>query len=284
MITFKKFLEGIQSYESAPRTATIDLEAALKLIEQNCKGYLSSSGAKTGIFRGFKMSGNAAFGDSNAGNPRVSANTFNYYTLWMDNDPAWSKFPKRSRSFICSESDSVAEGFAMKSGYETCYIFPYDDAKIGACPTDDLWQAFETRGVSSLSTFMRAVHEGFKQLRDDGDTNFDDYPETYKELVKLLKLLTEDRISELRQKLQHDRKDSSYLTMLAHYIDDYGQANSAFELFKHVLDPVDFELYKPSNFVNEGDRELFIQGNIVAIEKEIAESEVVKEFFKKHGI
>lgn len=68
---------------------------------------------------------------------RKSKNTENYYTLLFDNLPSWKEYPKRSRLLICSTSRSVA------SEYGNSYlVLPFNGAKIGVCPTMDMWLSF----------------------------------------------------------------------------------------------------------------------------------------------
>lgn len=42
---------------------------------------------------------------------RKSANTYNYYTLLIDNDPAWSAYPPRSASVIASTNHDYARNY-----------------------------------------------------------------------------------------------------------------------------------------------------------------------------
>jgi hypothetical protein len=91
-------------------------------------------------------------------NPRVSANTKNYATLWVDNSPAWSQFPPRSRSLICSTSAQTAAGYG-----DVAAVIPLVDTKIGVCPAPDYWDAFDETmpsniGIHELNLFIdRAI-------------------------------------------------------------------------------------------------------------------------------
>jgi hypothetical protein len=68
---------------------------------------------------------------------RVSANTDNYYTLIVDHDPAWSDYPPRSASIICTNIMNVA------GGYGTPYVvLPIGDPQMGICSAVDYWQSF----------------------------------------------------------------------------------------------------------------------------------------------
>lgn len=272
-LTFKQFLAE-DTYEGASRVTELDLEEAIELIEKNCGDYLKSPG-RGHIFRGFKRLGNAWIGDSNTGSPRVSANTFNYYTLWMDNHPSWAGFPKRSRSFICSESDELAVEFG-----KVYMIFPYDDAKLAACPENDLWISF--KGIATLAGLLRDVNEGFKALKIEA-------PDTYDELVKALKELTEEKIYELITKLrQEKKKEDAFLQPLIGKMIDF-DSTSMYGVFEKALVPTDFIKWpSPREYKNKDDREVFIQGKCIFIRMGLVvgsnKNERVEEFLKKHNI
>lgn len=88
------------------------------------------------IYRGFDAPAVGII-DTNGMN-RKSANTKNYYTLWMDNYVAWKNYPKRSKSLICATSSIISEDFG-----EVQLIIPADKNKIGICSDYDLWFSFE---------------------------------------------------------------------------------------------------------------------------------------------
>ena len=69
------------------------------------------------IFRGSR-SNNYEYSIVDTNVERESANTENYYTLFINNNPLWSAYPKRK--LICSTSSGYAGGFA---GYDNNGIF-----------------------------------------------------------------------------------------------------------------------------------------------------------------
>lgn len=225
--------------------------------------------------RGFSADFNAGVGDSNQGEPRRSANTHNYYTLWMDNAPEWSKFPKRSRSFICSESEDIADGFG-----KAFFVFPFDDANIGAAPADDLWHAFDA--VSHLSWFMKVVHYGLHSLKRV-DKSFE-IPETYPDLVSALRRLTKEHISEM---LATDPQNE-YIRNLLNLLIETPGGKTYEDVFRRVLSTDGFELYTPQSYVYKDERELWIQGRAVFIAMlqnwNSEEGKIAEEFFNKHRV
>jgi hypothetical protein len=95
--------------------------------------------------------------------PRQSRNTENYYTLIINNSPEWSNFPKRE--IICSTYSN-----RFRSSY--C-VFPFDGAKIGVCPTPDIWGSFKgiypqevNKSLSSILYSMNKTPQTYKELKD----------------------------------------------------------------------------------------------------------------------
>jgi hypothetical protein len=250
MITFKQFL-----YEAgSERTKTLTSEEAINLIKQHCMGYIKSKNSK--IYRGTFNSSSTFLGDSNLGKERKSANTSNYYTLYLDNAPEWKGYPKRSRSFICSTDKSNAQGFGS-----LYLVLPYDDANIGIVPTADLWHAFE--GEADLGSLMTQVNYALQMGKHDITT--------YEELVKVLPQINVDFLNSQIKKLkgEDDSHSSSYL------IDECKEILEKFELhnvnnfldyFKAVLTPTNFVRGNGNNIKNKTlDNEIYIQGKAIFI-------------------
>src|SRR5882762_7031765 len=72
---------------------------------------------------------------------RRSANTDNYYTLLMDNLPSWSKFPKRSKSLICTTDSDNADTYGQVKG-SVYVVLPLGNPIIACCDGEDLWDSF----------------------------------------------------------------------------------------------------------------------------------------------
>ena len=146
MQTFKHYLTEIAARPS-------ELEEAIKLIRQNCQKFLASG---IELWRGMSPSaGPILFGSSSEGNSRVSKNmSSNWYTRWLDTEPTWKDFPKRGESFICTNDPGIARI------YGTVYkVFPFDNAHVGIVPFSDIWFAFEEQGIDNLLEFqVRAGH------------------------------------------------------------------------------------------------------------------------------
>ena len=87
---------------------------------------------------------------------RTSANTYNYYTLWLDNDKAWSKYPKRGKSLICSTNYQYSLYFG-----NVRIVVPLSDCKIGICSNEDIWNSFNL--IPSLRMLVEWINGRFSE-------------------------------------------------------------------------------------------------------------------------
>lgn len=73
--------------------------------------------------------------DTSSGTRR-SENTWNHYTLLLDNSPYYKGWPRRSKSIICTTDPKEASGYGTVMA-----LIPLDGAKIGIVPESDMWHA-----------------------------------------------------------------------------------------------------------------------------------------------
>jgi hypothetical protein len=179
MTKFNAYL--IETEYGKPRSTAISAQEAEDLIMTKCSASLQS----TQIYRGVKShSMNFALVDPTKGSPRISANTDNYYTLLIDNLPAWRAYPKRSKSIICSTSLSIADS------YGTVYrVYPFNNAIIGVCTDIDIWDSFTRSRISTLSGFNDIIHTCIARLDFVRDKQLDwtKLRSDFNYLVKVLK-------------------------------------------------------------------------------------------------
>ena len=150
---------------------------------------------------------------------RISANTHNYYTLWMDNDLAWSQFPKRNKSLICTTKFSIAKNYG-----EPVIVVPLTDCKIGICPKHDLWVSF--KAIYSLSALTDWLYKYFSKnwsSTNDYWTGTNDEVTTYKDMMQKLREITPD-------------KPKYFDPLFNDLLEKYGDAA---EVMNNILDPVD---------------------------------------------
>lgn len=166
MTKFKAYLTEFKTGRRAreysePRSKPISFEEARELIHTKCKNTIQQNGH---YFRGIhKVRGDYLLFKS-GNTERKSANTSNYYTLLLDNLPNWKKFPKRSKSIICSS------GIQKALDYGHVYdVYPYDSATVAVCPKDDLWSCFSDVGTlvgfnSFLDSFFRSEPKSYSEM------------------------------------------------------------------------------------------------------------------------
>ena len=107
---------------------------------------------KNPIYRGQGGSNPLLYFDSSMSDKRKSKNTYNFYTVVIDEDPRWKDFPKRSKSMICTTDRGMANMFGT-----VYYVIPLElDKNIGVCPDEDIWWSFQDFGRDA-DTFNREL-------------------------------------------------------------------------------------------------------------------------------
>lgn len=152
------------------RSKTISEKEAYDLLTKNCMEAVKKWKEGKRIYRAVNNNSNFLFIDP-SGSLRTSYFTSNHYTLIINNHPMWKKFPKRQ--IICSGGSGER---AMNHGYSPpYYVFPYDGAKIGVCPADDIWESFEelrSFNIYDLNFFNNLMDSTFN-LPDDNWNMFE---------------------------------------------------------------------------------------------------------------
>lgn len=87
---------------------------------------------------------------------RISQNVNNLYTRLMSEIlPEWKEYPKRSNSFICTNSDALSSFYG-----DSHLVLPENGAKIGICPKADIWDSFRlTLNHTSIPEFVADMIE-----------------------------------------------------------------------------------------------------------------------------
>lgn len=138
-------------YPKLGRGKPISREKALNWILKNGKNTLRWANQGWYITRETDKQGEFYLADpKKISKPRKSRNTFDYYTLIMDNDSVWSKFPKRSLSFICRMKYSI---------YQKSYILiPKDGTTIADIGDQDIWAVLYDKGGTDLDMHNDAIN------------------------------------------------------------------------------------------------------------------------------
>jgi len=171
---------------------------------------------------------------------RISANSQNYYTLWIDNNEKWKDFPKRSKSLICSSSISVAEDFGKAH-----VVIPLINCRIGVCPKDDLWFSFEKTSNVTIDTINNVIFEIAKEQNIVELTSNRGRIDNYHDLiVGLNKINVDDLVI-----------GNSYYYSLNTYFKEFGVVG----FFDKVLDPHsnNFKITDWKNFDVVGKKEIW---------------------------
>lgn len=173
---------------------------------------------------------------------RVSANTYNYYTLWINNSDDWSNFP--NRNVIASTNYETASEY----GLQTYIILPKNNTKIGVCPKHDIWLSFQN--LIKINMSADEATEVFNYLFND---QLDADPKNYNSLVKALKHLSTDLLDET------DETDDSSLRGL---VEKYG----FYEAFRKIFSPDGFYITSIENYKSKGDHEIWFDSDFIAID------------------
>lgn len=207
----EKYLNEKTYYEDASgRVQEIDIETWIKLAKENCMDAIGTALKHDGeIWRGDYNKGIFFKGDASV-STRRSRNTSNYYTLWMDNHSSWSKFPKRSKSFICCTDKSYADGY----GSNLKLILPYNGVKIGVCSGDDLWNSFPNirSGLGDASDFNYILQTFINIILTDSKDMFDNsvyYDTDWSTFKKAIKQVDEYNIDDMPNLIENRKNDIS---------------------------------------------------------------------------
>jgi hypothetical protein len=276
MISFKQFINGDITRDVSP-------EEFVKWCETNASAYLNGAKDKH-IYRGMPGETKVGISDTNGLN-RKSANSLNYYTIWIDNNPAWKEYPKRSKSFICSTNLTTASSYGNDN---TFLIIPADNAKIGICPEYDLWMSFKylfkkmgMGNYSTLDNFNSWIHLVMK-LDSEETEEFKNAQMDYKALVKCLKKVT---LKNLTKNLTRKKDFEHFLLAF-----ERSGCDNLFDLMQLGFNPLQngFDVETGATYKNPGpSKEVWIQGTCGILKYsedglEESDNEVLEDFMTKY--
>lgn len=269
MISFKQFLQEDREDEDDSRvyTATkMTVSAMIDWIEKNASNYLNNLSSMPPILRGMGENQQGMINSDKFN--RRSANTKNYYTLFLDNSPAWAKYPKRSKGLICTNDPGIARGFG-----DVHYVFPKDSNKIGICPEDDFWASFDIAGtlgfkdISLDASDMMSLTDTLLKLADEegSETDFNTLAASLKkinvEVLEQLAAKTKDRFAGWQAKAAKAILDKGYKNFYDVYVDVFNPTKNNFDM----VTAGEITLSSAPR------RELWIQGECVVFPKRYAD-------------
>jgi hypothetical protein len=195
---FKLFLEAA----NVPyKREYLKYDALVEALTKNCSQALAQAAKDkdSRIWRGTtNLTGSGVFYPDTG--TRQSANTSNFYTELLDSNIYNAHYPKRSKSFICSTSQDVAEGFGYGDNFA---VFPFDNAKIGVVNESDLWL---------LELDFKIFKEGIETMNYTWKSLIGyDQSITMKDLVdNVKKMSTDELINGLLHRHKKDWDESEY--------------------------------------------------------------------------
>ena len=160
----------------------------LELKNTYCKDWNNND---TKIFKGI----NSDYSEYNYINPtiieRKSANTSNISTLLFDNSPYNIKYPKRSKSLICTSNYKRATLYKYFIG-DVYRVIPFDGAKIAVCSNYDFWYSFrkisEYENIAKFNDLV-SLSYGSNFLDNINDKNYDIFIKQLQNLCDKLKII-----------------------------------------------------------------------------------------------
>lgn len=251
---------------SKGRSSEISKEEAIKILKENCGEFLKNPKAK--VYRGLGDNDSDYLLIKPSEHSRRSANTKNIYTLFMDNSYRWKGYPKRSKSIICSTNEGIASDYGFHF-----VVVPFDGAKFGVCPMDDIWFSFHTHGnINSMDSFCYS-------LTDSGISD-KDYDLMVKSMDELQKKMVEGMTVGTKKKF-FDKLGKIYNpdNLLPEYKDVYlKDKTTLYDYIDDLLDPVKngFRILSHNDITKNDDCEVWTDSNCLLFSPK-ALHEILKE-------
>lgn len=238
-------------------SSKLSIRQFIKWAEENAYEYLKQA-VDSPIYRGIPDADSIML--TSPTYSRQSANTVNYYTLWMSNHPAWKAYPKRSHSIICTTGYEFARDFG--NGYPY-FVVPDDTNKIGIVPDPDIWGEDVFPGLreagstyDQINDFVESIHWIFKKIGSYGlpDVHWD-------ALTKSLKAITVAKMKPFSDENSKLYDEDGAAAVYANFMKREGLKN-LYELFEYVITPDKFSVMTGASFheAEKTDHEVWIQG------------------------
>lgn len=172
-------------YVEEKRGIDIPKKEAMKLLSSKHSKAYKVHTIDYPIFRGVRGYGEYVYIDpSKSVEPRISRNTNNYYTLMIDNFSNWNKYPKRSKSIICTTDYQYASHMSSK----VYRVFPENGSYIGVCPMDDIWGAiaYSPNNEWTYKDVGWSIHEIAKlpPIKADDPVDYSDMIDIFKKIER----------------------------------------------------------------------------------------------------
>jgi hypothetical protein len=251
MLTFKQYLLETKPNIVSTWSSPISVDDAVAILKTKCSRTLAKGNV---FFRGGPQNW-LEYGKT-GNEPRASANTFNYYTLFLDNSEAWQDYPKRSSSFVCS---TTAHGAFNKGRNSPHIVIPFDGTKYAVAPERDFWFSFRnTFKHGNVERLTSSTHDIIKfyiaceDLLKHGHFEWDDVKQkadkvnTIEKFKDAANLITFSYVRDMEEKINNeyaDKLEQKKLSLLKLQVDDFMRVElenygSLWKIYAKVFDPL----------------------------------------------
>lgn len=238
--------EEVVPYQSEP-IYTGKISQLAELAKQNCSEFLENN-LDSPLWRGSISSHTEARIIDPSSGVRKSENTSNHYTELMDNSPYYKGWPKRSKSLICSTSESRARQYGRLYA-----VLPFNGTKIAVASDFDIWLTSLYFPELNWATNLYK----FNEFMGDSGLGF---PENYEDMVWYSKSAT---FANIFRREFYDEKDNFKPSNFIEYIQKY-----------MAPDLVEFTLEDTLSFstTEHPNKECWFSGKCIIMEKDIYNS------------
>jgi len=193
---------------------------------------------------------------------RTSANTKNYYTLIMDNELEWRKFPKRKHGVICSLNDSYMgnefrvvpllkwDNILIKYGIEEFTV-----PKWGICSNTDIWNSFSL--LNEIGFNADEFNSLIEKIANTLDIEINNFKDLKSEFIKL----TIDKLKEIKINSKWTDIQRHFMKLVSStiYLMEEKNIDNMYDFIRTVYSPNGFkvmtyqEIQKNYNIKNQNE-------------------------------
>ena len=191
----------------------------LKLLSENCQDFLKKPKL---LFRSEEVANFTYAYRNPMSYERTPAEDMKtkHHMLLMDNLPSWSNFPKRRNCII---GLTAVETRISYFGQHRFFVIPYDGAKFGVAPSEDLW--------SSVSESGLYFDEYFVDLMESHAISDDNYEAMMNDFEALFQRCESGNL---------DESEISKLTDAFNFYHKTHNCKTALEALNFIFDPNNF--------------------------------------------
>lgn len=226
----------IKYFKESQNRGGISEEEFLTILKENCKQWINNPFP---IVRAINSREKFLHVDPKARKRRsLSAETTgNYNVLLLSDLPSWKGYPRRDEALIALIGE-VDTHFLRNFGESVYLVIPYDNAKFGVAPANDIWMTRigSTSGIQISDNFLRSLSRfGLP------DTSIEDFVKKATEIINNKERVLSDEASFLFEILRLVDKHKVYteeevLDSLIKSISPdnlYGSNNKTYELVRY---------------------------------------------------